>query len=373
MGVVVFLLGALVGGVVGLVLAVTLEDRAKEWMRRRARLRRSRAIERLAVTGLGAVSIGRVRTSVHIVEGDGHALLEPRNIIVKLSTSPAELPPLVARLKDMWFRRLSAKPDNSGELVAPWNSDSMVSLKSYTISRTSLEEDSTLSVEASVSDYGTFAATVLSLDEPIATVEVDGRECSTTLRQEYFPTDDKVATAVEKPIPFLSNGLGVMLLAFTDDRQVILVRRKMESRARPGERDVSVVEGLHAMSDRGPYGEIDIIDTAVRGCREELGIDVSREDVHILALGVDMRYYQWNFMGLVDARCRAAEVLEMYNLHAKDRWEGKLEPIKADAFQVLDRLRRDGCWDLGLVTTYLAFCYRYGVRDTQRAAKRVFG
>ena len=134
-----------------------------------------------------------------------------------------------------------------------------------------------------------------------------------------------------------------------------------------------MVEGIDANFDSGGAGQLDIYATAVRGCREELGVDVSASDVGILAFGVDMTYYQWNFMGLVDIRLTADEVIARHAMHAKDRWEGKLEPVELDAVSVFERLRQDKIWDCGLVATYLALCKKCGVRTTRDASDKVFG
>ena len=62
-----------------------------------------------------------------------------------------------------------------------------------------------------------------------------------------------------------------------------------------GEWDVSVVEAIDPISDRsstqsGP----DVIQSIVRGVDQEVGINVEPEDVHILGLALDTKYYQWN-------------------------------------------------------------------------------
>ena len=80
---------------------------------------------------------------------------------------------------------------------------------------------------------------------------------------------------------------------------MILTRRRPAARARPGECDVSVVEGMHVERDRSSAGSLDVVATAVRGCMEELGIQVGRSDVHLLGLAADMTYHQWSFLGLV--------------------------------------------------------------------------
>lgn len=106
---------------------------------------------------------------------------------------------------------------------------------------------------------------------------------------------------------------------------------------------------------------------------EELGLELVATDVTLLGFVVDMAFSQWNVVGTLDTRLTAAEVLAAHRLHARDRWEGRLEIVPSDAEIVFERLHEGGAWDTALITSYLAFSYRYGVRQTQAAAERVFG
>lgn len=133
---------------------------------------------------------------------------------------------------------------------------------------------------------------------------------------------------------------------------------------------------MHTTHDATGGGRLDVTSSAVRGCRKELGLDVAPRDVRLLALAVDMKFYQWSFFGLVDARCSAHEVLQRKSVNAKDKWEGRLEVLQvleADPVIVLERLEADGAWDAALVCAYLAFCSRNGFSATRKAAERMFG
>ena len=228
-----------------------------------------------------------------------------------------------------------------------------------------------MNLDMSVSDYATFAATVLSLDSEIKKDAAGGLASPTTLRREYLQTSTEVSSAVRKPLPFLANGVGVVLLAFTDDGNVILTRRRDSSRARPRQRDVSVVEGIHTTHDATGSGRVDVYLTAIRACREELGVSVTNNDVQLLGFGVDMKYYQWNFFGSVELRCTTDEAMELHAMNAKDRWEGQFEAVVAEPGVVFEQLRSDGAWDTAMITAYLAFCKRIGVTRTRQAAAKV--
>lgn len=371
--VVLLVVGAIVGAVAGLGLSVYFQDGWKAGVDRRRRRRQARAIGEMRDSADGGVILGSRTTSVHLIEGDGESVFEPNQVTVHLRETTADLPEVVLAAKKLMSRRLNGQAPVRGSTVAPWNSRTLVALSSYRSSRSGTDESVSLHLETTRTDYATFAATVLNLDQGFVHEDKPGRRVPVVLRHLYFPTRSHVDAAVRRPVPFLANGLGVLLLLFTDDNKVILTRRRDSSFARPGERDVSVVEGVHTTHDAIGGGRLDVVTSATRGCREELGLDVTRNDVRLLALAVDMKFYQWSFFGLVEARCSAHEVLQRHSLHAKDRWEGKLEVLAAEPAVVLERLKADEAWDSALVCAYLAFCSRVGFSATRKAAQQVFG
>lgn len=142
---------------------------------------------------------------------------------------------------------------------------------------------------------------------------------------------------------------GVVLLDFTDDGQVVLGRRRSDSRARPGGLDVSVVEGVNAVYDAIGPTRLSVEQACLRGAREELGLELAATDITLLGSMVDMDFYQWNVVGTVDTGLTAAEVLAAHGLHARDRWEGRLEMVPANPETVFERLYEGGGWDTALI------------------------
>ncbi|MEV6346321.1 hypothetical protein [Actinoplanes sp. NPDC051851] len=361
------------GAVAGLYLTVRYEDAWKARRNRRRRLRASRSIRRDRLHDEEAVSVGGRLTGFHLVEGDGQAVLEPENVVIDLRAGTREPPPAVVALRQRIRRQLNAARRSPDDQVTGWNSTTLVSLDGYRVSRSPDREDIVLHLETHTTDYATFAATALSLDEPIPVTDIHGVEGVSTLRHQFFPTRQAIRTAIRHPDPDLSNGIGIALLVFTDDDRVVLSRRRQSSRARPGERDVTVVEGLHAHRDLRGSGRLDVYQAAIRGCMEELGVSVRADDVRVLGFGVDMQFYQWNFLGLVRLRGTAAELFEAHAISARDRWEGRLESFPADPELVFSRLGQDGAWDTALVTAFLAFSHVHGAAATRRAAERALG
>jgi hypothetical protein len=365
-------LSLLGGTAAGVFVGARYQDRLQRAVERRKRLRYARRIAKRQ-HGDGGVSVAGLETRVHIVEGDGRLLLEPAHIQIRLDQQPVELPPFVEAARARALERMSAPAADGSGVEAAWNSEHLVGLLGYRISRTGAHEDSQLQLSVCPTDYATFTATVTGLDDEFEAPATDGTIERTTVRRRYFPDAEATARVIDRPIPELAHGLGVALLVFTDDDKVLLARRRDTATARPGERDVSVVEGMHTEHDRSSAGTLDVVTAAIRGCEEELGIQVGRRDVRILALGVDLTYYQWSFIGLVTAPYTAAQVLDRHALHARDRWESRLEAVPAEPRAVFERLKQDGVWDLGLVTAYLALCHHGDVDDVHRAAVEVYG
>ena len=243
------LAGAVLGAFASLAVAVYLQDRWKASSDRRRRLRRTKAIGRAWTESDGPITIAGIPTSMHLIEGDGFLVIEPQNVRVDIRSTRAELPALVVMAREKVAKQLATSRRNEDHSVSSWNSANMIALTGYHISRTAEREDATVHLKACLNDYATFSATVLRLDEEIDKPDAHGGRVSTTLRREFLPTPAVVIESVRRPLPFLANGVGVALLAFTDDDKVLLVHRLLESRARPGECDVTVVEGIDGVAD----------------------------------------------------------------------------------------------------------------------------
>jgi hypothetical protein len=253
-------LGAFLGAVVSLALAVTYQDRIHDWVARQRRVRRARALRRVQVVDHGPIQIGGHQSAVHLVEGDGTLVLDEPHLIVHLRESGVELPEFLEVRRQQIGAQLANRRAGT---VQTWDSPHLIALNAYRISRSATREDAILELDCTQTDYATFAATVLGLDDELDQTGI-GYGANTTLRQTFLSAD-RARDAIDHPIPFLANGVGVALLAFTDDGQVILGRRRSDSRARPGGLDVSVVEGVHALYDAIGPTRLSVEQACVRG------------------------------------------------------------------------------------------------------------
>lgn len=132
-----------------------------------------------------------------------------------------------------------------------------------------------------------------------------------------------------KPVPHLASGVGICINVVCDNgNSVVIGQRSLNETFRKGEYDVAVVEGIRPTSDV-TEGRIDIQSVAKRALMEELGFARGQPPeawssllnrLVIFEFGVDLEYYQWNFLAFADTKLTFAEVDSMWR-KAKDRKE----------------------------------------------------
>ena len=356
------LISSLVGGVIGLIIAVIFEDPLNSAKRRLVKLARSafhrpRSIDPINQT----FSLGKRNSSWLVIDGNGEMTYTPEAIRCLVDSTPVLLPPEIQQLRDNIEKRELSNKDKG--LSYQWPGP-LYALERYAIGRTNPEENLEVAFTFRPTDYYTFQATVMSLDynimQPPAIM---------TIRQKYLQGCDLV-----QPVPFLSNGFGISLAIITKDRKLILSWRSDHAGARPGELDVSVVEAVHPLNDRSTTSlNPDLYRTAIRGIQEEIGIDALQENITFLGFGVDIEYYQWNIVGIVRISDTAQKALENRRSGLSGKWEAKnLEVIEAEPRNVFSYIKDKKIWSTGLLTIYWALVYEYGRKRVDMAAKAVF-
>lgn len=162
----------------------------------------------------------------------------------------------------------------------------------------------------------------------------------------------------DQPITFLSSGVGLALLLFTDGgKSIILTQRSRYETFRSLEFDVSVVEGIKP-SDDCVNGKIDFYGAAVRGFKEELNVDLNKEDINLFSFGVDLEYYQWNMLGCATTSLSSEEVINLWH-GAKDRKESAdVFAVEANPYAVLSFCLENKIWSSGIASIYYSFLWR---------------
>lgn len=181
-------------------------------------------------------------------------------------------------------------------------------------------------------------------------------------------------------LPHFAAGIGVVLWVRTSDNKLVMSVRSGNVAVRKGERDASVVEGLHTTRDRAAdcADRVSVHTTCVEGCREELNIVVAPSDVDILAIGCDLDYYQCNFYGLVNAPMTYAEIVDArrrsgraHRLEAREIQALSADPVQAFAELAEGEANGAPMWATAWAALYFALVRlsETGRDDARRTAR----
>ncbi len=290
------------------------------------------------------LSFGSLQTTWVVVDGDGTCKYHPRNIRTYFDPHAQELPADLFERRNQ-IEKLHVSNRQQG-LPFQWNGE-RYSLDRFILSRDGNEEDLALDLWFKPSDYYTFLATNMALDDA-------------TLREKYLRETDW-----NQPVPFFSNSFGVYLLVVTSDHFTLLSQRSRGLGSRPGEYNISVCEGL-SRSDAGRELAPDIYCCTERGITEELGLsaphDFNSKNVIFLSFGVDTRYSQWCLLGIVKVYKTAQEIINYRKAGVKDRLENaKIHTVKFDLDAIIPFVFSHAPWAPGgLACLYHSLVYEFG-------------
>jgi hypothetical protein len=239
-----------------------------------------------------------------------------------------------------------------------WNGE-RYSLDRFRISRDGLEEYISLELWFKLSDYYTFLATNMGLDEE-------------PLRSKYLQGVNWYS-----PIQFFSNSFGTSLAVITKDLYLIVTQRSTSVGSRPGEYNISMNEGLSRSLDRSIQGHApDVYRCASRGLSEELGLsehhDFKPYDIVFLSFGVDTHYAQWGLLGMIKVNKTAEDIQQWRAAGVKDKWENHtLHFIKFDLDSVVPFVLSHGPWGpSGLACLYHTLVHEFKRHKVEQAIKK---
>src|SRR5258708_1861109 len=200
----------------------------------------------------GCFSFGKLKTTWKTLDGDGGGIYLPQHIRSHYIPFAEELP------KELQVRRTQIQQEqeqNRAQGVPSFWNGQIYALDRFVIGREPTNEDMTLDLWFRPSDYYTFLATNMSLNEP-------------ALRGKYLADVDW-----SEAVPYFSHSFGVSLAVVTSDGYPVFTQRGKTVGTRPKVYDTGVIEGLSRPIDRGTTGEApDVYRCACRGLAEELGL-----------------------------------------------------------------------------------------------------
>lgn len=303
----------------------------------------------------------RRTTSVFIVDGDGVRSFQPENLRIEVVSAKHDFGDMSKEVDYFYNQtvRNIEERQNKGETV-PWNGDTL-SLYKYEISRTQVNEEYSLYIELLMNKYYNTYSVIHHLND----VCPETNKCL----KEYIDNFSFEQSGTYQ----LPNSIGICLQVFTKDDYTIFSKRSIHSGFRPGESDVSIVEGLNA--DDIVNHQIDIKQAATRAFLEEICEANGKEiDIQLLSMIFDKNWNQWNIVGCVYADLTRETILERHNSGSSGKWEiSRMDFVPAELKDIFVYISSHRMWDTGLTTLYLSLCnYGYSRKKLNKALDKYY-
>ncbi|HEY7225229.1 MAG TPA: hypothetical protein VH561_16780 [Micromonosporaceae bacterium] len=368
--VVSFVLGAIFSGAIQLVLAIVFEAN----MRRAYRRIRGRVLSVVAalrgaadIYGLEYFRVGGVRVNCIVLEGTASTAFLSDALVGNLRNDPIRLPDDLRKRYDDVTRQQAKIARRTGHPT--FTNGPMVSLEGWSRGRTLEAEDALLTLRFRMTDYYTFLATAMSLDN-----RIDSPGGPITIRDKYLG-----GRGYRSPNPLIATSFGVNLALVTHDRYTFLSRRGTAGLSSyAGKFAVPIAESVHPAFDASGSGRIDFALTAQRGAMEEVNIEVKRDEIALFSLVVDTTWYLYGLTGAVYSSTYGRDdVIAARSLGTKDRWEAdQMLPIPFSPTDIARFIKDNGGTDQfspsSIVAVVQALIHYFGERTTYRTFRSEF-
>lgn len=287
------------------------------------------------------------------------------NIKIYYNPHPVKNPPEIKTLYEQKIKEIKHR-EAKGEPV-PFNGLGYQLEKFFVGHRTGPHEEPSLNLSFRPTDYFMMLSTDNMLDEPIVVDNV-----KTTLRKRYAER----VNLMYSPVPEFATHFGVGIMVVTADGKIIFSERG------PTAVDAfvffpSVAEGSSRPVDAAPNGGPDPYRTAVRGLAEELGLEISPDQVKFLSFGANAVLCEYALCGVIYVEQTEEEILKIRSLGVpKDKWESQklhFVPFKPEA--VAEFMVRNKPWSpFAVVCTIHALFDHFGKERLERvfAGKEIF-
>ncbi|MFB7372937.1 hypothetical protein ACFC0D_24170 [Streptomyces sp. NPDC056222] len=352
-------------GVVGAILGVVFATLFQQWTqdtwfrirRRSAGMVRSLTFREGQRGAWSTFSLGPLRTSALIVEGDGDRAIAPESVHVQVLTEAVALPEEM----DDWRAEIEAEENRaeaSGDRAPVWNGP-RYAVESLEVSRSALDEQAEVHLRLRPTDYYTFLA-AQQLDRRMP----DG----TSPRSRYLDPEEPLNAPA-----FLQCSFGVNIAVVTSDHLLAVSQRSNRVRMAPGAWNSSVNEGLARHIDSAGRNAPDLHAVARRGMREEMSLEPHEYSLALLAfvLDVDKRHWGAHFYARLNDMT-GDQLQERMGRGVADRWEHRTidyVPFRsADVTRYLLRPDRVHRWaPLAPALFHLALVHVHGRASVERA------
>lgn len=359
------LLWALVGVIVARIL-----DRPIERIQRKAIYRIKGVISRVRKLGSVAVSpdefrIGQWHVGWNVIEGSSSDPYTPNNVICQFDPTPLVLS-ADRQLKKQQIEESQAKlaKANGSRL---YHNGPTLALAGFARGQIGDMEESLLILRVRPSDYYTFLATAMSLDE---TIRIEHGK-TTTVREKYLCN-----IRYDLPVPEFASALAVNLTVITSDGFIIVSKRAPEVSGYAGYLSPAINECVNPASDRGANGTISLLATAQRGASYELNIEITESEVVFFTLGVDTRWYYYGVTGLIRSKSFSKDdIRTRQSLGSKEHWEAsEYYFLPHDPDQVakfMSKYSKIEKWNpIGVVCLVQTLVLEFGIKTVERLLRK---
>lgn len=306
-------------------------------------------------TYTGLFHFGNKDSKWLIVDGDGEDVYSAKNVFTYFDKDAIQLPPDLLERK----QRIEKEQKENRKKGLPYHfNGENYKFDKFSNNRFSTDETLELHLWFRPSDYYTFLATDMALDEK-------------EMREKYFPEDQWT-----QPSKYFANSFGVNLVVITKDEHIVLTKRSSLVGTNKGMYHISVNEGLSRTFDRGVSTQApDVFRAAIRGIVEELGAtDVEVQDISYLSLGVDTRFSQWGILGKARINKTSEELQAWRSSGVKDKWENEeFVILPLDLSEIVKFVAEHDPWTpAGLTCLYHTLVSEFGREKVEKAIQRYF-
>jgi hypothetical protein len=358
------LLFLFLGGLIGVVLAVLLEEpltRGKKKLKRWAwsRIPREAHAPSIAVQ----CRFGPIELPFVMVDVDTRLSYKPSTIHCFYDDTPIPLPKEFETIKN----HISSEEERkrrAGDFYQ-WPGPTYA-LRRYSTGRSGDHEEHEINIWLGPSDWFTSLATNRRLDSDYAFNEKTVQRVS--LREKYF-SDYDWSNPRPQPLAPFSNVLGIVVALVTSDQRLVIVRRPQDIGGLQGVFNIAINEGVHPYLDKADDGVTpNVYRAVIRGAVEELGVEITPDDIDLFGFGVDVSVHEWAFLGVAHCIDTYSQLLNRRRMLAPDKWESiKLTAVPFDPQSVVKFVLEHQPWSPGaLCCIYYALVREYGAAAVER-------
>lgn len=257
-----------------------------------------------------------VETDFITIDGVPEYSVPLTNIEIQIDETPAEIPSHLFHFYDQYVKKINERK-NLGDSQVPFDGD-ILAVRDIQVTRTPNIELPRWLIILKKNSYYNYMSLLKNLDAPAA----DEKGRRRTIRKQFLLIEDYNP---RHPPPFINHfGVSSAVHLRKEDRLVFAKRGATE--LLPESFGAAVGEGLHPTKDirscQDPSSSV--VNCALRGVKEELGLEISPDSVTFLSLGFDRHHCQYGIAALLSVDLFFKELLDS----AIEATDGKFETAK---------------------------------------------